>query len=407
MKRSRSGEPGQPSGADLAGNAVCPFDPRTPPDDPWASLAALRSNGPTAHFPDADLYATLGYETTRDAFAAPERFSSRYNIKPDGDYSIVSSDPPEHTRQRRILNRVLTPQRVARLEPRVQTITDRIVDDLPDRGPVDIVANLAFLLPVTVLAELLGVPDADRARFKMWSDEQLSQSLGAGTSSLAQEFKHWALGQIEERRRAGGPDDDLIGRLALTDVDGERLTAWEAASTLVLLVVAGHETTTNAIASTVRLLVEQPGLVERLRADRAQVCAFVEESLRLDPPVTALPRKTRAAVSIGDATIPEGEIVLLHMGAANRDPDFVREPDRCVLDRDLPGPHLAFGFGIHLCLGAALARAELRISVETLLNRLTGLRAVEAQEVRQTPAYIFRGPQRYLIDYDHREPRRG
>jgi len=396
-----------------------PFDPREPPDDPWANLAALRSHGAVADFPDAGLHALLTYEAVRDAFAAPEQYSSRYNIKPDGDYSIVSSDPPEHTRQRKILNRVLTPLRVTQLEPRVRVITDQIVDRFPERGPLDIVTAFAFLLPVTVLAELLGVPDADREQFRRWSDEQLSQSLGAGTSPLAQEFKQWALDQIEERRRAGGPDDDLIGRLALTDADGERLTAWEAASTLVLLVVAGHETTTNAIANTIRLLVEQPGLVARLRADRSLISAFVEESLRLDPPVTALPRKTRTVVSVDTASasaaasrvdtgqIGAGEVVLLHMGAANRDPEFVNEPDQCLLDRDLSGPHLAFGFGIHLCLGAALARAELRIAVETLLDRLTGLRTVPAQKIEQTHAYIFRGPQRYLIDYDHREPRHG
>ncbi len=390
-----------------APDATGPFDPLRPPEDPWPGLATLRSRSPVAHFPDAGLHAIVGYEATRDTFADPERFSSRYNVKPDGDYSIVSSDPPEHTRQRRILNRVLTPQRVTQLEPRVQVITDRIIDDLPRRGPVDVVAELAFRLPVTVLAELLGVPDADRERFKEWSDEQLSQSLGAGTSALAQEFKDWALAQIEGRRRAGGPADDLIGRLALTEVDGERLSAWEAASTLVLLVVAGHETTTNAIANTVRLLVEEPGLADRLRTDRSLVSAFVEESLRLDPPVTALPRKTLATVTFDTEVIAEDEMVLLHVGAANRDPAFTTQPDRCVIERRLPGPHLAFGFGIHLCLGAALARAELRITVETLLERLTGLRAVASQEVHQTPAYIFRGPQRYLIDYDHREPRHG
>ena len=228
-------------------------------------------------------------------------------------------------------------------------------------------ASFAFLLPVTVLAELLGVADADFDRFKAWSDEQLSQSLAAGTSSLAQEFKQWALEQIRSRREradtdpgtpAGGEDartGDLMDRLALTEVDGERLTDWEAASTLVLIVVAGHETTTNAIGNTIRLLVEEPGLLERVRADRSLTGALVEESLRLDPPVTALPRKTRCPVSVGGAALPEGDVVLLHMGAGNRDPEFTPEPDACVLGRELPGPHLAFGFGIHLCLGAALA----------------------------------------------------
>jgi cytochrome P450 len=379
------------------------FDIRNPPDDPWPALAALRDRAPVVRFDAANVTAVLGYDATRDAFAAPDTLSSRYNVKPDGDYSIVSSDPPEHTRQRTILNRVLTPQRVQALEPRIREIADDLVDALPASGPVDIVPTFALQLPVIVLAELLGIADADRVRFKRWSDEQLSQSLGGGTSELAREFKEWALQQIVARREVGGPDDDLIGRLALTEVDGERLSDWEAASTLVLLVVAGHETTTNAFGNTVRLLVEERGLLERAHADRALVAGIVEESLRLDPPVTALPRKARHDLTLGDESVVEGEIVLLHMGAANRDPAFAPDPTRCEPDRELPGPHLAFGFGIHHCLGAALARAELRIGIETLLDRLENLRGIPGQRVRQTPAYVFRGPSEYLIDYDHRE----
>lgn len=386
--------------ADTAG-----FDIRHPPDDPWAALAALRARGAVADFPEAGLRAFLTYRAARDAFADPDRYSSRYNVKPDDDYSIVSSDPPEHTRQRKILSRVLSPQKVAALEPRIREIAHSLVDEFPPDGPADAVAGFAFALPVSVLAELLGVPDADRAQFKRWSDEQLSQSLTAGTSPLAKEFKQWALARILECRASGAPRDDLIGRLALTEVDGERLTDWEAASTLVLLVVAGHETTTNAIGNTIRLLVEEPGLRERVDADRTLISSMVEESLRLDPPVTALPRRTRCPVVVAGAAIDEGEIVLLHMGAANRDPIFVPDPDRCMLGRDHLAPHLAFGYGIHLCLGATLARAELRIAVETLLDRFVGLRAAP-QTVEQTPAYIFRGPRQYLIDYDRLEARR-
>jgi cytochrome P450 len=377
------------------------FDPRDPPDDPWPALAVLRAEGPLARFPDAGLSIALRYRDVRDAFAHAELFSSRYNVKPDGDYSIVSTDPPEHTRQRKILNRAFTPAKVAALEPRIREIAERLVDDFPETGPVDAVSSFAFLLPVTVLAELLGVPDADRAQFKHWSDEQLSQSLGAGTSPLAREFKQWALAQVQERRAAHTPPDDLITALARTEVDGERLGDWEAASTLVLLVVAGHETTTNALGTAIRLVADDAALRDRLDADRALLPAFVEESLRIDPPVTALPRKSRCPVTIGDEKLEEGEIVLLHMGAANRDPAFVDAPDALRLDRRLPSPHMAFGFGIHLCIGAPLARAELRIGIETLLDRCPGLRTLPEQHVEQTPAYVFRGPSALLVEYDH------
>jgi cytochrome P450 len=383
------------------------FDILDPPDDPWPALAALRARSPIARFPEAGLTAVLSYDAVRGAFAMPDELSSRYNVKPDDDYSIVSSDPPEHTRQRTILNRVLTPQRVAALEPRIREIAHGLVDDLPASGPVDVMEGFASALPVIVLAELLGVADADRGRFKRWSDEQLSQSLGAGTSSLAREFKQWALEQVIERRAARRPARDLLDRLALTAVDGDRLSDWEAASTLVLLVVAGHETTTNAFGNTVRLLLEEPGLLERARAERGLVPRIVEESLRLDPPVTALPRKVRRAMALAGEPLDEGAIVLLHMGAANRDPAFAADPDRCDPERALPAAHLAFGFGIHHCLGAALARAELCIGLETLLDRLGGLRSVPDQVVRQTPAYVFRGPTEYVIDYDRREARHG
>ena len=377
------------------------FDPRQPPDDPWPALADLRAAGAAARFPGAGLTLALRYREVRDAFAHPDLYSSRYNVKPDGDYSIVSTDPPEHTRQRKILGRAFTPAKVAALEPRIREISDSLVDEFPTRSPVDVVTSFAFLLPVTVLAELLGVPDADREQFKRWSDEQLSQSLTAGTSSLAQEFKQWALKQVRARRAATDPSDDLVTALARTDVDGEQLDDWEAASTLVLLVVAGHETTTNALGTAIRFLAEDAELRDRLDADRTLIPAFVEESLRIDPPVTALPRKTRCPVTIGDDKLDEGELVLLHMGAANRDPDFVDTPDAMHLDRHLPSPHLAFGFGIHLCIGAALARAELRIGIETLLDRCANLRAVPGQQIPQTPAYVFRGPTTLLVEYEH------
>jgi cytochrome P450 len=391
--------------SDPGEQTVVGFDIRRPPDDPWPLLASLRDLAALARFPDAGCSALLRYEAVRDAFASPERFSSRYNEKPDGDWSIVSSDPPEHTRQRKILGRVLTPQRVTALEPRIREIADQLVDELPGRGPVEVMASFGFLLPVTVLAELLGVPDADRAQFKRWSDEQLAQSLQAGTSDEARAFKQWALREVQGRRADGGPTDDLIGMLALTEVEGDQLDPWEAASTLVLLVVAGHETTTNAIGNTIRLLLEEPGMRERLTAEPGLIPAFVEESLRLDPPVTALPRRTRCPVTVDGEELASGEVVLLHVGAANRDPAFAADPDACVVGRTLSRPQLAFGYGIHLCLGATLARAEIQIAVETLLARLDGLRPVTDQIVEQTLAYIFRGPRRYFVDYDHRRDR--
>lgn len=350
----------------------------------------------------------LRYEDVKRAFADPDAFSSRYNVKPDEDYSIVSSDPPEHTRQRRILNRSFPPERVAMLEPRIAEIAHDLVDAFPPQGPVDYVGAFALQLPIIVLAELLDVDMDDRERFKRWSDEQLSQSLSAGTSELAREFKAWALEQVRARRDASGPGDDLISVLAWAEDDEGRLDEWQAASTVVLLATAGHETTTNALGSGLRYLLGTPGALDALRSDRSLVASYVEEALRFDPPVTALPRRTRCPVGFGDEKIDEDEVVLLHMGAANRDPAVFEHPEqldpaRYAPDRPRFG-HLAFGHGPHLCIGAPLARAELRIAIEVLLERLEGMSLPE-QDIPQAPAYVFRGPTRLLVDYDRRRAR--
>lgn len=385
------------------------YDPRTPPDDPWAALAALRADGAVAHFeplgpeiPAIDV--VLRHEACRQAFLDAGSLSSRYNVKPDGDYSIVSSDPPEHTRQRKILNRTFPPERVAALEPRITEIVDELIDAFPEHGPVEFMSSFGFHLPVIVLAELLGVPEIDRRSFKEWSDEQLSQSLGGGTSEQAREFKQWALEQVQARREATTPSDDLISALALATDDDGLLDEWEAASTLVLLVVAGHETTTNALGNTARHLFGDRTERERVAADRDLIPSVVEEALRFDPPVTALPRRATCPVHLDGSDIEEGTIALLHMGAANRDPELFDDPDTFDVGRYMPDRtrhgHFAFGYGPHLCIGAPLARAEIRIALERLFARLPGLRLASDQEIEQVPAYVFRGPQRLLLDYD-------
>lgn len=388
------------------------YDPRTPPDDPWADLATLRSEAAVAHFdplspeiPGIDV--VLRHEACREAFLDTASLSSRYNVKPDGDYSIVSSDPPEHTRQRRILNRTFPPERVAALEPRITEIVDELINGFPEGGPVDFMEAFGFHLPVIVLADLLGVPEIDRQNFKEWSDEQLSQSLGGGTSEQAREFKQWALEQVRARRQVTTPSDDLISALALAEDDDGLLDEWEAASTLVLLVVAGHETTTNALGNMARHLFGDAAARETVAAQRDLIPSVVEESLRFDPPVTALPRRATCPVHLDDSDIGEGTIALLHMGAAGRDPEVFDEPDNFDVGRYMPDRtrhgHFAFGYGPHLCIGAPLARAEIRIALERLLARLPGLRLVPDQQIEQVPAYVFRGPQRLLLDYDRKD----
>jgi cytochrome P450 family 109 len=378
------------------------FNPRKPPACPWPALSALRARGPVARFPEAGLSMIVTYDEATEAFKRPTTFLSRYNEKPDDDYSVVSTDPPEHTRLRKLVSRSFTPARVATFEPRITALAHRLVDALPPTGPVDLVTKFAVPMPIVVLAELMGVDEADSANFKRWSDEQLSQSLAASTSDLAREFKTWATDQVRWRRSAANPPDDLITSIANAEIDGERLTELEAASNVVLLVVAGNETTANALGTAIRILLTEPGVAGRLRADRALVPAFVEEVMRFDPPVFAIPRKVACPVTVAGDDLDAGDVVLLHMASANHDEAVFADPDRFDLEREIHAPHLGFGFGPHLCVGAPLARAELRIGLSTLLDRLVDLRAVADQTVDNVPFYIFRGPTSFLADYTKR-----
>jgi len=288
---------------------------------------------------------------------------------------MLNADPPDHTRLRRLVAKAFTPRSVAALVPRIEQIADELIAAIPTHtGPVDLLSAFAFPLPITVICELLGIPATDRDQFRAWTNTILF----AGTDSretvltAAADMNTYLRDLITDRRAHPG-DDMLSGLATATDTDGN-LTDTEVVSMTFLLLVAGHETTVNLIGNTMLTLLQDPERFARLRAHPDQVPAALEEHLRhLGPVHIATLRFTTEPVTLGDTTLAADEFVFVSLAAANSDPNRFARPELVDYDRDNPG-HLAFGHGIHVCLGAPLARAEGAIALTRLLAHYPHMR---------------------------------
>ncbi|MFD6417974.1 cytochrome P450 [Streptomyces sp. NPDC060194] len=357
--------------------------------DPYPVYAALRRRSAVHHvrYPGGEeAYLVVGHAAARAALTEPllSRDWIRHNRRLDGidpaghgpvSASMLDSDPPHHTRLRRLVSRAFTPGRVAALAPRVQAVTDELLDAMlaaPDRR-ADLVDALAFPLPMTVICELLGVPDLDRASFRAWSAETVAPTSPENGAAAIAAASDYLAELIAAKRRAPGADL-LSGLIETVDEGGDRLSEGELLEMAFLLLVAGHETTVNLIGNGVRALFHHPDQLAALRADPdGLVEGAVEEMLRYDGPVeTATPRIATAALEIDGTRIPAGATVMVALADADRDPDRFARPDRFDVRRETRG-HIAFGHGIHYCLGAPLARLEGRIAIRTLLARAPGL----------------------------------
>lgn len=294
---------------------------------------------------------------------------------------MVFTDPPQHTRLRALVNQSFKPHLIEVLRPHIQGLVDRFLEGVQEQGRMDVIADLAFPLPATVIAEMLGVPPADRDRLKKWSDDFIL-ILSADPSAIAPEvYERIAQAaqaltsyfrDIVTQRRAK-PQHDLLTMLEQAEEQGHRLSEEELFATANILMVAGHETTTNLIGNGLLALLRHPDQLQKLRADPGLAAQAVDELLRYDSPVQFVYRLAREDMEIAGRQIRKGQLVHLVLGAANRDPAHFPDPDR--LDISRPGhKHLAFGQGIHYCLGAPLARLEGEIALTTLLHRWPGLR---------------------------------
>ena len=352
--------------------------------DPYPVYAALRRRGAVhkVWIPEgAHAWLVVGYEAGRAALADPRLSKQWKNASPSfpipspsAGPHMLNSDPPDHGRLRKLVVREFTARRIEQLAPLVRQITGQLLDAmlaLPEER-ADLVQALSFPLPISVICELLGVPMLDRTAFHSWTGTILTDPDPTARLAATREVAAYLAELLEHKRLT--PGQDLISALIrTTDEDGDRLSADELRGTAWLLLVAGHETTVNLISSGVLALLTHPRQLAALREDMTLMDNAVEEMLRYNGPVeTPTFRFTTEPVRIGATLIPSGELVLVALADANRDPARFPDPDRFDIRRPAHG-HVAFGHGIHHCLGAPLARLEARIAIRTLLERCPDL----------------------------------
>ncbi|KOG25194.1 MULTISPECIES: cytochrome P450 family protein [Streptomyces] len=350
--------------------------------NPYPYYAKLREAGPVheVRMPDGfQFWLVVGHEEGRAALADPRlaKSPSVIGVRPPEEdiigVHLLAADAPDHTRLRRLVTAEFTGRRVEGLRPRIERLTHELADAMEPAGRADLVDAYAFPLPITVICELLGVPAEDRDTFRRWSHELVVPTGERGIQEALEGFGGYLDELIEDKRCAGPADDLLSGLIAARAEDGDRLSGPELRAMAYLLLIAGHETTVNLISNTVRNLLTHPEQLAALRADPDLLDGAIEESLRYDGPVeTGTFRFTREDVTLGGREIPAGQSVLVGIGALDRDPARFSDPDRFDIRRDTRG-HLAFGHGIHYCLGAPLARLEGRIALRTLLDRFPDL----------------------------------
>ena len=386
--------------------------------DPYPFYAELRRKDPFHRSRNADGWVLSRYadilEVLRDtSYSADERNHQRFDQmvrrihraglrQPyEGDRgSMLRMDPPTHTRLRGLVAKAFTPRAVERMRPRIESILKDLLESRPAKGPMELVTELASPLPVRVIAEMLGIPPEDHARFRDWSSE-LVRSLGEAKLEDFQaaerandQLEKYFEAIIEARRRA--PKDDLISALVQAEDAGDRLKRPEMLSTLSLLLVAGNETTTNLISNATLALLRNPEQLEQLRESPERVPAAIEELLRYDSPVQMTSRiATEDRVLRGHA-IKKGQQLVLLLGSANRDPDVFPEPDRLDLAR-ADVRHLSFSHGIHFCLGAQLARLEASLALQGLITRFPKFTLLP-QDIAWRSNTILRGPKALWLD---------
>ncbi|EED35098.1 cytochrome p450 107b1 [Luminiphilus syltensis NOR5-1B] len=323
--------------------------------------------------------------------------------------ALFTADPPAHTRHRKLISKALSPRSVRRLEPEIRQITDDLIDKFIDKGKLDLLPDFAVPLPVTVIADILGVDRADIWTFKNWGDLMISGNIDVLSHDRRREVAHavvelhnYFVPRIEERRTH--PTDDLLSVMVNTELDGEKpLSTEELLPIIDQILLAGHETTTNLIGNALVVLLNDTALMQRLQENPGDIPAMVEEALRWDPPIQCTFRRATESTSVGDLPIEQGEMVVPLWAGANWDGNVFPSPETFDIDRPMAKPHMGFGFGPHFCAGAELARLEAKIAFEVLLSRLTNLRLDDAaSDLSHLPSFASRGYKRIVIDFDRR-----
>jgi cytochrome P450 len=373
--------------------------------DPYAAYARGRLEHPVFAHPNFPVVSLFRYQDAQAVLRDSSQWSNFFPLPPgmerpdDMPPSMLGVDPPEHTRLRGLVSQAFTPRMIRRLEPRLREIAHELMDAALTERRIDLVAALTHPLPVIVIAEMLGIPARDRARFKVWSDAAV-KNLGVGLltaptlerldeqRAVIREMRAYFLPLVEERRRE--PREDLLSGLVAAETEGSRLSFDEMIQTLILLLVAGNETTTNLIGNAVLELLAHPAARDELRADRSLMPGAIEEVLRFSSPVQMDPRRAVRATEIHGVPVAQNQFVISWIGSANRDEEVFERPD--VFDiRRQDNRHLAFGFGPHYCLGASLASLEAQVAVDALLDRTRSFRRADDAPLPLHPSFVFRG----------------
>lgn len=407
--------------------AISFYDPEVQ-QCPFPFYDKLRVEAPVHIDPKTGNHVLTRYEDVRKVILNPKVFSNKTGLLQTRDTpttaetnamfekdgwlpldTLVSNDPPSHKLYRTLVDKAFAAPKITALEARIAEICDELIGTFIDRDEIDFVSEFAVKLPMTMIAEQLGVPAADMEKFKEWSDlgvESTSPILTPereiattrGVIELQNYMAEKAQGFIAE------PDDTkLLSRLVHAEVDGQRLETRALMSIMQQLLVAGNETTTAAIAAGMKLLIEQPDLVDQLRTDPVRMRTFVEETLRLMSPVQALFRKVMVDTEIAGVAIPAGAMVEIRYGAANLDPMVFANPASLDLDRANANAHMAFGTGIHLCIGNQLARGELRVAFARLIEHFANFRATRGNDsYTYSPTFVTFAISQLWMSFDRR-----
>ncbi len=406
----------------LSAGLAATYNPFTPEQiaDPYPLLAQARQEAPVFYSPLLNMWVITRYDDIAAILKDPRRFPSvsSFNVAQlDPQVQailraqpalplLIDSNPPVHTRLRSLVNAGFTPRRIALLEPRIRAIAESLVADFVTAGSADLTAQFAYPLPMTVIADLFGFPQADAAMVKGWSNGVMA--LIGGNLTAAEQmacfqglgaFQEYFTGQLEQRRQQ--PTDDLLTDLLnAREGDAPALTIPEIVAQLSLIIIAGHETTTHLIGSMLVLLLTHPDQWTAICANPAGIPAVVEESLRVESPASSAFRSTSEVVQLGGVEIPAGARLQIMLGSANH--DAARFSAAATFDpaRTEQSRHLAFGWGIHFCLGAPLARLEGRIALEVLTQRLPNLRFRADAAIEYLPNLLLRGVKELWLEWD-------
>jgi len=373
-------------------------------ENPYPYYAYLQEHAPVYQVPDVGLWAITRYEDVLFILKNPQIFSASIMVAamtgglnpftPEAP-PMLSIDPPDHTRLRKLANRAFTPRRVASLERHIREVTQHLIEPIAAQGECDLTRDLAIPLPVIVIAELLGVPPERYTDFRRWANDQARATLPDNSAEdqaeIRQgfaEFRAYFQEMIAAYRRQ--PQDNFICDLVRAEEENQTLSAEEVLSMAQFVLLGGAETTTNLIGNAMIALCDHPEQLALIQANPALAPQLVEETLRYQSPIQWLIRQATQDVELSGTTVPAGAVILTMYGAANRDPRKFSEPDKFNILRHAEG-QLAFGFGIHFCLGAQLARLEAKVALEMLLGRFSRFTRTEAQ-VTWTESAMVRGP---------------